>query len=76
MNVTEEQDKALLNGGYDGNSASLQTWEEACAESQDWADRARRKAHYKRVRRRAFWIVLLAIAVAYAIANVILLIAR
>jgi hypothetical protein len=29
MTMTEEQDQSLLNGGYDGSTVSLQTWEEA-----------------------------------------------
>jgi len=69
MTVTEEDAKAnLLNGGYDGNTVSLQTWEEAARDSQAWADKARRKSYYKHMRHRAYWIffylgVILALAI-------------
>lgn len=59
--MTDEQDKSLTNGGYDGNTTSLQTWEEACAESQAWADKARRKAYFRHMRRRAFGVLMLLI---------------
>ncbi len=66
--MTEEQDQSLLNGGYDGSTVSLQTWEEACANSQAWAEKARRKSYYRRIRHRAYWIIfLLAVIAALAI---------
>ena len=71
--MTEEQDPSLLNGGYDGSTVSLKTWEEACAESQAWAEKARRKSYYRHIRHRAYWIIfLLAVILALSVYIVVI----
>lgn len=65
-----EQDKSITDGDQNGNVIAITTWEEACAKSQTWANQARRKAYYRRVRHRAIGIVLFAlllVAIAVAI---------
>jgi hypothetical protein len=59
--IMDENDHALLDGQHNGNTISLQTWEDACAESQAWADKARRKAYFRRLRHRAYGIIVILI---------------
>lgn len=62
--VTEEVDPA--NDGHDV-ATSIQTWEEACEQSQLWANTARRRAYYRRIRRRALAVILLILFVSSAV---------
>jgi hypothetical protein len=54
-----EEDKSLLDGSFDGDTISIQTWEEACATSQEWADKARKHAVFRRQRRNSIIVITL-----------------
>ena len=56
MTMTEE-DRGLLDGDWNGKGFSLQTWEQACAESQAWANKARRRVVVRRDRHRAYMVI-------------------
>jgi membrane protein required for beta-lactamase induction len=44
---------------------SIASWEEACSESQAWANKMRRKAEFRRLRHRAYWLMLFMVLVLF-----------
>jgi hypothetical protein len=65
MTMTDERE--LLDGDWNGKGFSIQTWEQACAESQAWADKERRRVTIRRDRRRAYMVMALLLIVTIAL---------
>lgn len=56
-----EEDKSLLDGSFDGDTISIQTWEEACAASQKRANEGRKRATFRRHRRNSIIVITLVV---------------
>ena len=57
-------DMLNLRDGSNGDGLSIQTWEEACAESQAWANAARKRvAIVRRDRHRAYLVIALMVII-------------